>query len=66
MVLPDMSGIHKQQQRLFDCINRFVRAEDAKLTDAHFIETVYRRWLKDRDGYIGDVGDGVDLKASAR
>jgi hypothetical protein len=50
-----------QKDRLFDCLNRFVKDTDKQYTDADFIEIVHRRWLGSRTEYIGDVGDGVLL-----
>jgi hypothetical protein len=36
----------KQRQRLDEIIGRFVRPEDARLTDKELVQAVLQRWLK--------------------
>jgi hypothetical protein len=61
-VLRELEAINKERARLFDSLNRFVRAGDASLTDADLVYTVYARWIAYRKDHIGDCSDGVDLK----
>ena len=51
----------RQRDRLFDNLNRFVRAEDEKLTDEGLVREVFQRWSLDRGVHLGDPGDGVDM-----
>jgi hypothetical protein len=55
---PEMAAIRKQRGRLFDNLNRFVRAKDCVLSDEDFVVAVFGRWVDDRGTHLGDPGDG--------
>lgn len=54
--------INEQRERLFDCLNRFVRAEDEGTTDYQLVSRVFIRWQKETQVHLGDPGDGVELE----
>lgn len=57
----ELIKIRTQRYRLFDILNRHVRAEDDVLTDRDFILKVFHRWSEDASGHIGDPADSVIL-----
>lgn len=61
----ELAQIEKQRARLFDCLNRFVRAEDETLTTFGLVSVVFERWAEDSNVHLGDPADGVILEKEA-
>lgn len=61
----ELAIIQKQRARLFDILNRHVRAGDDIFNDRSFIMKVFRRWSDESNSHIGDPADGVILDKEA-
>lgn len=54
------------RQRFIDLTRRFIELGDEKLSDRDLVCIVFARWRKNSEAHIGDVGDGVDMRESAK
>lgn len=53
----ELTGIHRQQERLRDLLWRHVDAADHLLPNTEFIRVVMDRHLKDLDVHLGDPNE---------
>ena len=54
-LLPDLE--HGLEPRLIKLLARFIRPEDATLTDMDFVGTVVARWARDAGAHLGDPNE---------
>ena len=54
-LLPDLE--HGLEPRLIKLLARFIRPEDATLTDMDFVGIVVARWARDAGAHLGDPNE---------
>ena len=54
-LLPDLE--HGLEPRLIKLLARFIRPEDATLTDMDFVGNVVARWARDAGAHLGDPNE---------